>query len=221
MKKLCRLIDGMFVILILFHGITEAAQGWEANDFNSGINGYINVLVSTPDGIYAGGSFTKAGHVSASNIACWTGSEWISLGSGVESCGVVFTIAASEDGIYVGGYFQQVGGVTVNNIAFWDGDSWSAMDTGMNDFLFTIVYSIVSKNGRVVAGGRFTEASGHTVNNIAEWNGSEWVSLGEGRPFNCSFHSRFRRNSLYRRSFRFFSPETCQMGWNGLVRRRW
>jgi hypothetical protein len=179
MKKLCRLIDGMFVILILFHGISKAAQGWEANNFDSGTNGRILALASAPEGIYVGGYFTQAGPVSAHGIACWTGSEWIPLGSGVS--GGVLAIAATGDGIYAGGYFLQAGGLTVNHIAFWNGSTWSAMDTGTN----RPVYSIAAGGGRIIIGGWFTEASGHAVNSIAEWNGSEWVDIGGGLPHLC------------------------------------
>jgi hypothetical protein len=161
------MIRGIFVILILFQGILKAAQGWEANDFDSGTNGRIFSLVSTPDGIYAGGYFTWAGDINAQYIARWNGSEWTSLGSGVD--GEVYALAATESGICAGGY---------NYIVFWDGNTWSAMDTGMNG----PVYAIASKEGRLIAGGWFSEASGHVVNNIAEWNGSEWVDLGGGRP---------------------------------------
>ena len=176
MKRADRMIRGIFLYLILFQGFLKAAQGWEANNFDSGTNGRIFALVSRTEGLYAGGYFTQAGSVNAQNIACWTGSEWIPLGSGVN--GEVFALAASGDGIYAGGYFQQAGGLTVNHIAFWNGSTWSAKNTGTNG----PVYSIAVGDGRIVIGGWFSEASGNAVNNIAEWNGSEWVYLGGGFP---------------------------------------
>jgi hypothetical protein len=176
MKRADRIIGNIFVFLILIQGFLKAAQGWEANNFDSGTNGRIYTLVSGPGGIYAGGDFTRAGHVDARNIACWTGSEWVSLGSGID--GAIEALAASADGVYAGGYFHQAGEGTANQIAFWNGSSWSAMDTGMNG----PVNSIIAKSSRIIAGGWFTEASGHPVYNIAEWNGSEWVALGGGLP---------------------------------------
>ena len=93
MKRADRMIRGIFLYLILFQGFLKAAQGWEANNFDSGTNGRIFALVSRTEGLYAGGYFTQAGSVNAQNIACWTGSEWIPLGSGVN--GEVFALAAS------------------------------------------------------------------------------------------------------------------------------
>ena len=42
--------------------------------------------------LYAGGSFTSAGGVSAKNVAKWDGARWSALGSGMN--GVVWALAA-------------------------------------------------------------------------------------------------------------------------------
>jgi hypothetical protein len=72
--------------------------------------------------LYAGGIFTVAGGVTASNIARWDGTSWAPLGSGTSDDGVS-AITGFDDGsgpgLHVGGYFTTAGGVVSNNMARW------------------------------------------------------------------------------------------------------
>src|SRR5207244_3610070 len=106
----------------------------------SGVNGPVYALAAISNGLYAGGKFTSAGGVSATNVAGWDGSRWSSLRGGVS--GVVNPLArfrpppvsvllASGHDLYVGGDFALADGVSATNIARWDGTNWSALGGGV------------------------------------------------------------------------------------------
>ena len=54
--------------------------------------------------IYAGGFFSTAGGVSANRIAKWNGTQWSSLGGGMNS-NVNPLVFDSAENLYVGGFF--------------------------------------------------------------------------------------------------------------------
>jgi len=70
-------------------------------------------------GAYAhvGGTFTKAGGVTANYVARFDGDSWSTLGSGLN--GPVQAIAVNGSDVYVGGSFSQAGGIPANYIARW------------------------------------------------------------------------------------------------------
>jgi hypothetical protein len=76
--------------------------------------------------VFVGGSFTRAGNVSALNIAMWDDKEntWTALGSGV-SGQVHHILARAENDVWVVGALSVAGGVDISNIARWDGSTWS------------------------------------------------------------------------------------------------
>ncbi len=119
----------------------------------------ITVLTTLPNGdLIAGGRFTTAGGVPASNIARWNGSAWSSLGSGTS--GTVYALKTlPSGGLIAGGIFTTAGGVVVNNIARWDGSAWSPLGSGLRSLVYTLT---TLPNGDLIAGGDFT-ASGTTV----------------------------------------------------------
>jgi hypothetical protein len=130
-----------------------------------------------PDGqLYAGGSFWTAGGVAANYIARWDGSQWHSLGSGMDS--EVRALAFGPDSsLYVGGAFTTAGGVAANHIARWDGSEWHPLGSGMNGQVRALA---VGPDGSLYAGGSFTTAGGLAANRIARWDGSQWHPLGSG-----------------------------------------
>ncbi len=66
----------------------------------------VNSIAVTSRRVYAGGSFTHAGEVEATNIASWDGS-WHSLGSGVDS--YIYQLVANKNKVYVAGAFSTAG----------------------------------------------------------------------------------------------------------------
>jgi hypothetical protein len=75
------------------------------------MNGGVSALAVSGGTLYAGGEFTTAGGVAATNIAQWNGSSWSALGSvmGREDGGAVNALAVSGSTLYAGGDFTSAG----------------------------------------------------------------------------------------------------------------
>ncbi len=148
----------------------------------------VYALAIGPDGsLYAGGSFTTAGGVTANDIARWDGVAWHPLGSGMASTypgySLVYALAFGLDGtLYAGGHFTRAGGATVNHIARWDPptSSWHPLGSGMSGTNDEVYALTIGPDGSLYAGGSFTTASGVAAANIALWDGITWHSLGSG-----------------------------------------
>jgi len=155
------------------------------------MNGFVYALAVLDGKLYAGGSFTTAGTVSASRIACWdpANSTWSALGPGIIDNGDhprVLCLAALDGKLYVGGEFTAVGGISANRIACWDPvtRTWSPLGSGIRNqpYCSTSVYALAVLDGRLYVGGFFTIAGGLSANGIASWDpaSSAWSALGEG-----------------------------------------
>jgi hypothetical protein len=73
-----------------------------------GVNPFVSALAVSGNTLYAGGTFTNAGGVSANFIAQWNGNNWSALGSGMN--GSVEALAVSGNTLYAGGAFLKAGG---------------------------------------------------------------------------------------------------------------
>jgi len=165
-------------------------SSWSA--LSSGMNNdygdaTVNALAVLGTNLYAGGFFTSAGGVSATNIAQWNGSSWSALGSGMNNIfgnARVYALAVSGNNLYAGGYFTGAGSVSATNIAQWNGSSWSALGPGISGAGVSgygpYVYALAMSGNTLYAGGMFTMAGGSAANYIAQWNGSSWSALGSG-----------------------------------------
>jgi len=139
----------------------------------------------TGPALYAGGVFTTAGDIAASNIARWDGTSWSSLESGVSgSAGFVGSLAVFDDGtgpaLYAGGRFDTAGDVTVSNIARWDGTSWTPLGAGVNRGVRALTVFDDGTGRALYAGGDFDTAGDVTASSIARWDGTAWSPLGSG-----------------------------------------
>ncbi len=131
--------------------------------------------------LVVGGEYLQAGGVNANHIARWDGSEWHTMGSGVEG-EVAYTsvrgMALLQSGdLVVGGSFEFAGGVPVGNLAQWDGSSWSAFGDGMNSPVGELG---LAPDGSLYAAGPFTKAGGVSAVGVARWDGTSWSALGAG-----------------------------------------
>jgi len=127
----------------------------------------------------AGGAFSRAGGLAASNIACWDGSTWSNLWGGMNR--EVMALAIDSNGnCYAGGRFDTAGGVPVGMIARWDGSAWSAPGTGKTNWWGAVQALTFDCNGILYAGGDFDTIGGVAAKNIASWNGTSWKTLGDG-----------------------------------------
>jgi hypothetical protein len=145
----------------------------------------INALAFDAKGnLYAGGAFTYAGGVLATNIATWNGAEWSALGTGLSSGlpwwervnALAFDAqgnlygALNFHGIDTGGFY----------ISKWDGSGWSNLPDvprvgpilGLN---FRSVGALaVCPSGALYAGVSIGGVA------VARWDGSTWSFLGSG-----------------------------------------
>jgi hypothetical protein len=160
---------------------------WNGNGWSrlgSGLSGgsagtVVWALAASGSDVYAGGEFTVAGGIAATNIAKWDGSSWSTLGSGMGGAyasSSIWALAVSGTDLYAGGPFFTAGGIAANRVAKWDGSSWSALGSGMD----YPVQSLAVCSNIVYAGGEFFTAGGIPATNIAKWNGSSWTALGSG-----------------------------------------
>jgi N-acetylneuraminic acid mutarotase len=170
-----------------------ATNSWSAlgTGANNGVSGEVFALVVDGQGrIYVGGDFTRAGGVSANNVARFDpqANSWSALGTGANN-GVsdtsfserVNALAIDRQGrVYVGGRFTRAGEVSANRVARFDpqANSWSALGTGANNGVGGITSTIsvgvntfaVDRQGRVYVGGNFTTAGDVVSAYIARWN---------------------------------------------------
>jgi hypothetical protein len=168
-------------------------SSWSA--LGSGVGGVppysqppVSALAVSGTNLYAGGQFTTAGGIPATNIAKWDGNAWSALGSGITPSdpGVgwgVNALAVSGSDLYAGGYFTTAGGVSANNIAKWNGSSWAALGLGTaggDQGLIPGVTALAVSGSDLYAGGNFTTAGGNAANYMAKWNGNAWSALGAG-----------------------------------------
>jgi hypothetical protein len=137
--------------------------------------------------LYAGGEFSTAGGVPASNIAKWDGTQWSPLGEGVggdvyEPGVIALTVFDDGNGpaLYAGGEFATAGGVPANNIAKWDGAQWSALGSGMSYDVEALTTFDDGSGPALYAGGAFATAGDAPANNIAKWSGAQWSPVGSG-----------------------------------------
>ncbi|MEY4008344.1 MAG: hypothetical protein RLZZ467_1411, partial [Gemmatimonadota bacterium] len=154
---------------------------WDKQFFGE-TNGMVLALLADGAGnVYAGGSFTKIGGVSARYVAKWNGSEWLPVGTAVFG-GPVFALAFDASGnLYAGGNFSSVGGVTARGVAKWNGSTWSGLGvgTGFTGNGGAVLALAFDAAGNLYAGGNYlANVSGPRA--IAKWNGTSWSALGTG-----------------------------------------
>ena len=128
------------------------------------MNGYVNALALSSNGLYAGGWFTLADGVSTTNIARWDGDNWWPVWLGVGGpYDVVFALAVSGDDVYAGGTFTNASGTAASFIAKSDGLCWKGLGSGLDFYPRTLAAS----GNDLYVGGSFTTAGGKMIPNIA------------------------------------------------------
>ncbi len=139
--------------------------------------------------LYAGGYFTTAGGVSASNIAKWRGGTWQALGAGAnDGVGCLYSYNdGSGSALYAGGTFTTAGGVAAAAIARWRSGAWQAVGGGMQQsygtyFSYPWVASMCAFDDgtgvALYAVGQFTKAGSVTANDAARWKNGAWQAVG-------------------------------------------
>jgi len=142
----------------------------------------VNALHGFDDGsgpaLYAGGSFSMAGGVSANNVAKWDGLFWSPLGGGID--GEVRALTSFDDGngpsLYAAGCSYSGTG-PCHFVRKWDGTSWSEIGKGDGSVETLIVFDDGARSA-LYAGGRFRLMNGVLVSRIAKWDGASWSAPG-------------------------------------------
>ena len=136
--------------------------------------------------LYAGGYFTAAGSGPAKLVACWDGSSWSALGTGLTGT-FCDALQVFDDGtgpaLYAAGYFSAAGGQPAGGIARWDGSAWSVIPGTSNIVRALAVFDDDGSGPHapaLYAGGGFTSIGGVAANRIARWDGTSWTPLGSG-----------------------------------------
>ena len=112
-----------------FRPAANAAGGGAWSALGYGLDSTVQSLLLDREGnLYAGGRFTNAGGVAATNIARWNGSEWSALGTGLSGGNNVSALAVSGGILYAGGSFTRAGGIAATNC--WP--SWIVSEIGFS-----------------------------------------------------------------------------------------
>ncbi|MEE6263848.1 hypothetical protein [Plantactinospora sonchi] len=140
-------------------------------------------VAAAAPGLYAGGTFTRAGGTAVDRVARWTGTVWSGPGgapaAGPDGPVTAFTLYQGD--LVVGGSFLTAGGVRVNGIARWDGSTWTPLTgpagTGVMSTPLDFVDALAVFDGDLIVGGQFLQAGGVAVNHVARWDGTRWYPL--------------------------------------------
>ncbi len=153
-------------------------------------NSSIRCLCLYHNKLYVGGDFTQVNGMPASFIACYDGTSWSALGSGIwctQFPGHVTAMCVWNDKLIVGGSFDQAGGQSVHSVAAWNDTTWS--DVGGGGVIDTLAPTLVAQlnaicsyNGSLIIAGYISHNSSQTVtaNRIIGYNGNNWFTLGSG-----------------------------------------
>ncbi len=127
--------------------------------------------------LYATCEFTEIGGIQAKKIARFNGTNWSTLGCGLEE-GSAYDMIAYKGELYVTGQFDEIGCIPANNIARWNGTSWKALEGGLTGGSDPFGQALAVYNDELYVGGEFTKAGNIDVSNIAKWNGTAWSAVG-------------------------------------------
>lgn len=133
--------------------------------------------------LYATGQFASAdGNPDTTLIAKWSGSEWVSVGGGLQNQ-FSNTLEVFNGDLIVGGFFDSAGNVSgTEKLARWDGAQWHSMDADLAFFTNSIwdleTFDDGSGEALYVA-GNYTDIGGAGGPDfIARWDGSSYSEVG-------------------------------------------
>ncbi len=139
------------------------------------------VVFNGPTGpmLIVGGFFDQVDGTPMKNIAAWNGSDWFSIGNGVDSR--VDALAAHGNGeaavLYAG-----VTGTTFDAPAVlsWNGITWNAVGTIKGSVSTLQVFGDSSDQTLYAGGNAFLTAFPSPVVPFSKWDGQQWLPLGQG-----------------------------------------
>ncbi len=160
-----------------------------------GTDGAVLALAVYDDGsgpaLYVGGTFERAGGITAHTMARWDGQQWQALGWGDEFGDHVSTLAVFDHdtgpALYAGGDFDTVSGVAWNHIARWNGAAWTPLVgpggpgvAGVGARVHDLEVFDDGAGPRLFVAGDFATVGGISARRVATWDGTAWAPLVGG-----------------------------------------
>lgn len=137
--------------------------------------------------MYVAGYINKVGNKHIQGIARWNGSQWDSLGWGIDGINYctgnyypqnTWAMAYYNGKLYVGGGFSSLGKVKASYIGTWDGFTWdSIIIQPFKNNSIAAVEAMEPINNKLYISGDFDTIAGFPCIGIAQWDGSNWSSL--------------------------------------------
>lgn len=116
--------------LALYDSATASASALAPGN---GINGSVDVVHNWNGQLVAGGGGqTVFGDIYGEMLALWDGTQWQSLGGGLQEVGLSYLqdLETYQGDLVVSGIFSTAGGLPISRIARWDGTAWSQVGDG-------------------------------------------------------------------------------------------
>ncbi len=169
--------------------LTGLYDGAQWSDFGAGIAGTAGFATTTgvaafvhyKGNLVAGGRFAVKSNTSIRNIARWTGTAWVAMGS---ISNWIRALAVYKNQLYAGGEFLAADGKRAWGLARWDGTKWAEVGGGLsrsNGRLPGEVHALLpGSDGTLWVAGRFTRAGLTAATNVVRWNGSSWAAVPGG-----------------------------------------
>ncbi len=212
------------------NGIANNIARWDGTNWwalGSGIDpcvgGGVAALALGPNGdVFAGGGFNSAGGQPAINVARWDGTNWYSVGGGLNSS--VRVLSFVGDRLYAGGYFAGAIGRTngFGRAAVWDGTQWQAVGSGSNPgfddsghwYGSPSVADIIGDSSGVYFAGNFRRAGGQAAANIVKWGTTEPPSLRVPDPITVSNAPVAGVTLVITAEVRYVCNQSLSLDWN-------
>jgi hypothetical protein len=139
---------------------------WQAVD--NGTNGPIYALYAVNNRLIVGGSFNRAGNITAQNIVEWDGLAWKAIGAGLQN--PVLAIEVHQSVIHASGTPSNQGINAGNSIIYRFEGSWIPVGQPLKGK----VKSLKSHENNLYIGGEFTSPHPH----LTKWDGSNLTDIG-------------------------------------------
>lgn len=167
-------------------GVYRAAtNAWE-NVAPAGVDGRVTAVAATETGFCVAGAFASINGVTADSAACWNGTAWSALGTGLP--GGVAVLARSPSGTWFAGgtlgfAIDPENGVFDFGIAHLVGTTWQPFEGGIDHGFINEVRAIAFQGPDVIVGGQFLSAGTNPIpaDHLARWSPiAGWSELGGG-----------------------------------------
>src|SRR5437867_4165855 len=136
MKRLVQILQTTCILMSFSVKAAPGDENWQTFPLPPGLDGPLSAMATVGKNLYvagdfalaakrnvlsAGGVFSRAGFVGATNVAVWNGRIWSSLGAGLGAAcpddghGTVNALAIQGNSIYAGGVFHNSGSLRMTN----------------------------------------------------------------------------------------------------------